>query len=77
VRHATLRKLRGMPIGQDIAWTLYAIFLVVALTITLAVILIRLMLAATRALNAYTDDRKLRRALVLDEFDPVDETRAN
>lgn len=64
-----------MPLGYDITWTVYLI-LVVALVITLAVVVIRLMLAATRALNAYTDDRKLRTALVLDEFDPADETRA-
>lgn len=64
-----------MPLGQDLAWTLYAIFLVavVALAITLVVVLIRLVLAATRALNAYTDDRKLRTAMGLDEVDPVKE----
>lgn len=66
-----------MPIGQDIAWTLYTIFLValVALAITLVVVLIRLALAATRALNAYTADRKLRTDLLIDEVNPADETR--
>lgn len=66
-----------MPLGFDLTWTIYPIFLVVvfALAITLVVLLIRLMLAATRALNAYTDERKLRTALVLDDVDPVHETR--
>lgn len=64
-----------MPTEYDIAWTVYLV-LVVALATTLAVVVIRLMLAATRALNAYAEARKLRTALVLDEFDPVDETRA-
>lgn len=62
-----------MPVDYDIAWTVYIIL--VALAITLAVVAIRLMLAATRALNAYTDDRKLRTTLILDEFDPEDDTR--
>jgi hypothetical protein len=47
----------------------------VALVATLAVVVIRMMLAATRALDAYTEARKLRTAMVLDEFDPVDEAR--
>ena len=64
-----------MLFGIDFAWIIYP-FLIVAFAITLLVLLIRLMLAATRALNAYTDDRKLRTALVLDEVDPVDESRA-
>jgi hypothetical protein len=54
-----------MPLGYDLAWTVYLV-LVVALVITLAVVVIRLMLAATRALNAYAADRKLRTALVLE-----------
>jgi hypothetical protein len=33
------------------------------------------MLAATRVLNAYTEDRKLRTALIVDEVDPVDESQ--
>lgn len=68
-----------MPLGSDLTWTIYPIFLVVvfALAFTLVVLLIRLMLAATRALNAHTDDRKLRTALVLDEVDPVRETQGS
>jgi hypothetical protein len=54
-----------MPLGYELAWTVYLV-LVVALVITLAVVVIRLMLAATRALNAYAADRKLRTALALE-----------
>lgn len=63
-----------MPTEYDIAWTVYLV-LVVAVVTTLAVVVVRLMLAGTRALNAYTEDRKLRTALLLDEFDQADETR--
>ena len=63
-----------MPLEMDIAWTVYTI-LVIAIVITLAVVVIRLVLAATRALNAYADDRKLRTALALDELDPLDDAR--
>ena len=63
-----------MPLEMDIAWTVYTI-LVIAIVITLAVVVIRLVLAATRALNAYADDRKLRTALALDQLDPQDDAR--
>ncbi|MET4639477.1 hypothetical protein [Mycetocola sp. 2940] len=65
-----------MPLEIDLLWSFYPLLLL-ALAITLAVVAIRLMLAATRALNAYTDDRKLRTALALDEVDPADETRVS
>ncbi|WP_411721356.1 hypothetical protein [Mycetocola sp.] len=65
-----------MPLEIDLLWSFYPLLLL-ALAITLAVVVIRLMLAATRALNAYTDDRKLRTALALDEVDPADETRVS
>jgi Ni/Fe-hydrogenase subunit HybB-like protein len=68
-----------MPLGFDLSYSIAPLFLLVifAFVVTLAVLLIRLLLAATRALNAYTDDRKLRTALVVDEFSPADETRAS
>lgn len=61
-----------MPLEMDIAWTFYTI-LVLALLLTLVVLVIRLLLAATRALNAYADDRKLRTALFLDDVEGSDE----
>ena len=64
-----------MPFGYDLAWIIYIIFIAV-LVLTLAVVVIRLMLAATRALDAYADDRKLRTALLVDEFDAADEAAA-
>ena len=57
---------------MDIAWTLYTV-LVIALILTLAVLVIRFLLAATRALNAYADDRKLRTAVFLDDVEGSDE----
>jgi hypothetical protein len=57
----------------DFAWTAY---LVVIVTLLIGVVvLIRLMLAATRALNAYTEDRKLRTALILDGDPSVEDSR--
>jgi hypothetical protein len=64
-----------MPYDMNIGWTIYTI-LVVALLLTFAVLVIRLILAATRALNAYADDRKLRTALALDKFDVPEDARA-
>lgn len=63
-----------MPLeALDFAWTTY---LVIVLTVLIGVVvLIRLMLAATRALNAYTEDRKLRTALILDGAEPPEEIR--
>lgn len=63
-----------MPLDYAIAQNAYLI-LVAAIVIALTVVLIRLILAATRALNAYADDRKLRTAMVLDEVDAADEAR--
>ncbi|MFU8947834.1 hypothetical protein ACLRGF_14010 [Mycetocola zhadangensis] len=63
-----------MPLGMDIGWTLYLI-VIAAIVLTLFVVVVRLILAATRALNAYADDRKLRIALTLDEVDPVNDAR--
>lgn len=65
-----------MPLEMNIGWTVYMI-LVVVLLITFAVLVIRLLLAATRALNAYADDRKLRTAMALDEIDRVDDVRVS
>lgn len=65
-----------MPLGIDLLWSFYPLLLL-ALAVTVAVVAIRLMLAATRALNAYADDRKLRTAMFLDEVDPVDETQVH
>lgn len=65
-----------MPTEYDLLWR-FSPLLILALVVTLAVIAIRLMLVATRALNAYTDDRKLRTAMVLDEVNPVSETRVS
>jgi uncharacterized membrane protein len=59
---------------MDIGWALYLI-VIAAIVLTLFVVVVRLILAATRALNAYADDRKLRTALALDEVDPVDNAR--
>ncbi|MCP2032682.1 putative membrane protein [Okibacterium sp. HSC-33S16] len=62
----------GLDLGMNIGWIVYLI-VVFALVVTFAVLLIRLILAATRALNAYTDDKKLQTAVALDELDPVED----
>ncbi|GGE90448.1 hypothetical protein [Mycetocola zhadangensis] len=64
-----------MPLGMDIAWTAYTA-LAIVLIVAIAVVVIRLLLAATRALNAYADDRKLRTAIALDEIDAMDDARS-
>lgn len=60
-----------MPfVPLDFAWTAY---LVIVFTVLIGVIvLIRLMLAATRALNAYTENRRLRTTLILDGAEPFE-----
>jgi hypothetical protein len=57
----------------DFAWTAYLVVIVILLIGV--VVLIRLMLAATRALNAYTEHRKLRTALILDPDTSVHDSR--
>ena len=59
-----------MPFEYAI-WQYVYLAVVAAVLMAFAVVIIRLILAATRALNAYADDRKLRTALALDELDGV------
>ncbi|AWB86616.1 hypothetical protein [Mycetocola zhujimingii] len=65
-----------MPIDFAISQNAYFV-IVTAILIALTVVFIRLILAATRALNAYADDRKLRTAMALDDLDEVSESQSN
>ncbi|PWC08157.1 hypothetical protein [Mycetocola zhujimingii] len=65
-----------MPIDFTISQNAYFV-IVAAILIALTVVFIRLILAATRALNAYADDRKLRTAMALDDLDEVPESQSN